>query len=50
MPNVSKLFRRLSIRAKLVVAFCAFGSVPLAVVGGYGALHAYLLPTPPTGA
>ncbi|MBI4253623.1 MAG: HAMP domain-containing protein, partial [Candidatus Rokubacteria bacterium] len=43
MPNVNKLFRRLSIRTKLVVAFCLFGSVPLAVVGGYGALHAYVL-------
>lgn len=43
MPNVNKLFPRLSIRAKLVVAFCLFGSVPLAVVSGYGALHAYVL-------
>ncbi|MBI2160879.1 MAG: HAMP domain-containing protein [Candidatus Rokubacteria bacterium] len=43
MPNVNKLFRRLSIRAKLVVAFCLFGSAPLAVVGGFGALHAYVL-------
>src|SRR3990170_4518605 len=43
MPNVNKLFRRLSIRAKLVVAFCLFGSIPLAVVGGYGALHSYVL-------
>src|SRR3972149_204529 len=43
MPNVNKLFRRVSIRTKLVVAFCVFGSVPLAVVGGYGALHAYVL-------
>src|SRR3972149_12167846 len=43
MPNVNKLFRRVSIRTKLVVAFCVSGSVPLAVVGGYGALHAYVL-------
>src|SRR3972149_10043898 len=43
MPNVNKLFRRVSIRTKLVVAFCLFGSIPLAVVGGYGALHAYVL-------
>ena len=43
MLNVDKLFPRLSIRAKLVVAFCLFGVVPVAVVGGYGALHSYVL-------
>jgi signal transduction histidine kinase len=43
MTNVNKLFRRLSIRAKLVVAFCLFGVVPAAVVGGYGAVHSFLL-------
>ncbi|OGL16225.1 MAG: hypothetical protein A3F92_16885 [Candidatus Rokubacteria bacterium RIFCSPLOWO2_12_FULL_71_22] len=43
MLNVDKLFPRLSIRAKLVVAFCFFGVVPVAVVGGYGALHSYIL-------
>jgi signal transduction histidine kinase len=43
MINVSKLFPRLSIRAKLVIAFCLFGVVPVAAVGGYGAVHSFLL-------
>jgi signal transduction histidine kinase len=45
MINVNKLFRRLSIRAKLVIAFCLFGVVPVAVVGGYGAAHSFVLLT-----
>lgn len=36
MINVNKLFPRLSIRAKLVIAFCLFGVVPVALVGGTG--------------
>ncbi|MBI2555253.1 MAG: GAF domain-containing protein [Candidatus Rokubacteria bacterium] len=43
MINVNKLFPRLSIRAKLVIAFCLFGVIPLALVGGYGVVHAFLL-------
>jgi signal transduction histidine kinase len=43
MINVSKLFPRLTIRAKLVIAFCLFGVVPVAAVGGYGAVHSFLL-------
>jgi len=43
MINVNKLFRRLSIRAKLVIAFVFFGVVPVALVGGYGAVFSFLL-------
>ncbi|MBI2367808.1 MAG: hypothetical protein HYV01_22785, partial [Deltaproteobacteria bacterium] len=43
MINVNKLFRRLSIRAKLVIAFVFLGVVPVAVVGGYGAVFSFLL-------
>lgn len=43
MRNLNKLFRRISIRTKLVVGFCFFGVIPLIVVGGYGALHSYHL-------
>ncbi|MFQ5830524.1 MAG: hypothetical protein ACE5JD_15415 [Candidatus Methylomirabilia bacterium] len=43
MINVNKLFRRLSIRAKLVIAFCLLGVVPVTVVGGYGALQSFFL-------
>ncbi|MFQ5848020.1 MAG: ATP-binding protein [Candidatus Methylomirabilales bacterium] len=43
MINVNKLFRRLSIRSKLVIAFCLFGVVPVSVVGGYGAFHSFWL-------
>ncbi|MFQ5852134.1 MAG: HAMP domain-containing protein [Candidatus Binatia bacterium] len=43
MININKLFRRLSIRAKLVVAFCLLGVVPVVVVGGYGAMQSFLL-------
>lgn len=45
MININKLFRRLSIRAKLVIAFCLFGVVPVAVIGGYGAVHSFFLLT-----
>lgn len=45
MVNINKLFRRLSIRTKLIIAFCLFGVVPVAVVGGYGAVHSFLLLT-----
>lgn len=41
--SINKLFVRLSIRAKLIIAFCLFGVVPVAVVGGYGAVHSFLL-------
>ncbi len=39
MINVNKFFRRLSIRTKLVIAFCLVGVVPVTVVGVL--LHAY---------
>ncbi len=32
-----------SIRSKLIIAFCLFGVVPVAVVGGYGAVHSFRL-------
>jgi hypothetical protein len=32
MININKLFRRLSIRAKLVIAFCLIGVVPEVMV------------------
>jgi nitrate reductase NapE component len=34
MININKLFHRLSIRAKLVIAFCLLEVVPVALVGG----------------
>lgn len=43
MINVNKLFRRLSIRAKLVIAFVLLGVVPLLTVGGYGAFFSFSL-------
>lgn len=43
MINVNKLFRRLSIRAKLVIAFVFLGVAPVALVGGYGAVFSFLL-------
>ena len=43
MINVNKLFRRLSIRTKLVIAFVLLGVVPVAVVGGYGAVFSFSL-------
>ena len=43
MININKLFRRLSIRAKLVIAFCLLGVVPVAVVGGFGAVQSFYL-------
>lgn len=43
MINVNKLFRRLSIRTKLVIAFALLGVVPVAVVGGYGAAFSFSL-------
>jgi signal transduction histidine kinase/HAMP domain-containing protein len=43
MINVNKLFRRLSIRTKLVIAFVLLGVVPVALVGGYGAVFSFLL-------
>ena len=43
MINFNKLFPRLSIRAKLVIAFCLFGVVPVATLGGYGAVHSFFL-------
>ncbi|MBI2884476.1 MAG: HAMP domain-containing protein [Candidatus Methylomirabilis oxyfera] len=41
--NINKIFGRLSIRAKLIIAFCLFGVVPVAVVGVYGAVHSFRL-------
>jgi signal transduction histidine kinase len=43
MVNVNKLFRRLSIRTKLVIAFVLLGVVPVAIVGGYGAVFSFSL-------
>ncbi len=43
MINVNKLFRRLSIRTKLVIGFVLLGVVPVAVVGGYGAVFSFSL-------
>lgn len=43
MINVNKLFRRLTIRNKLVIAFVLLGVVPLLVVGGYGAVFSFQL-------
>lgn len=43
MINVNKLFRRLSIQAKLVTAFCLLGVIPVAVVGGYGNVQSFIL-------
>jgi signal transduction histidine kinase len=43
MINVNKLFRRLTIRSKLVIAFVLLGVVPLLVVGGYGAVFSFSL-------
>jgi nitrate reductase NapE component len=34
MIDINKLFHRLSIRAKLVIAFCLLGVVSVAMVGG----------------
>ena len=43
MINVNKLFRRLSIRAKLVIAFMLLAVVPLLSAGGYGAFFSFSL-------
>lgn len=43
MVNVNKLFPRLPIRAKLVIAFSVFGVAPVLLVGGYGAFRSFLL-------
>src|SRR3990172_9031509 len=43
MVNVNKLFRRLSIRTKLVIAFVLLGVVPVAAAGGYGAVFSFSL-------
>ncbi|MBI4488476.1 MAG: GAF domain-containing protein [Deltaproteobacteria bacterium] len=43
MLNVNKLFRRLTIRSKLVIAFVLLGVIPLLVVGGYGAFYSFSL-------
>ena len=43
MINVNKLFRRLTIRTKLVIAFALLGVVPLLIVGGYGAFFSFSL-------
>ncbi|MBI4329477.1 MAG: HAMP domain-containing protein [Chloroflexi bacterium] len=43
MLNSSKLLPRLSIRVKLVIAFCLIGVVPVALVGGYGAAFSFTL-------
>src|SRR5574337_160050 len=41
--DINKIFGRLSIQAKLIIAFCLFGVVPVAVVGGYGAVYSFRL-------
>jgi two-component system, NarL family, sensor histidine kinase DevS len=41
--NVNKLFRRLTIRRKLVIAFVLLGVVPLLAVGGYNAFFPFSL-------
>jgi hypothetical protein len=41
MINVDKLFRRLSIRSKLIIAFVALGVIPVLVIGGYGASYSF---------
>jgi signal transduction histidine kinase len=41
--SLSGLFPRLPIRAKLVIAFCSFALLPVAAVGGWGALEAFRL-------
>ncbi|MBI4594705.1 MAG: GAF domain-containing protein [Candidatus Rokubacteria bacterium] len=43
MINVNKLFRRLNIRTKLVIAFVLLGVVPVALVGGHGAIFSFSL-------
>ncbi len=43
MVNISKLFRRLSITKKLVIAFVLIGIIPLSVVGSYGAFFSFSL-------
>lgn len=44
MPKSAGYFSpRLSIRAKLVIAFALFAVAPVAAVGGAGALHAFML-------
>lgn len=43
MVNVNKLFRRLTIRSKLVIAFVLLGTVPLLVVGSYAILFSFSL-------
>lgn len=40
---ISRVGRCMSIRTKLVVAFVLFAGLPVAVVGGAGALHAFVL-------
>ena len=43
MVNINKLFRRLSIRTKLVIAFVLMGVIPVLLIGAYGAIHSFLL-------
>ena len=43
MIKVNKLFRRLRIRTKLIIAFVLLGVVPVAVAGGYGAVFSFAL-------
>lgn len=43
MINLDKRFRRLGIRTKLVIAFVLLSVVPVALVGGYGAVFSFRL-------
>lgn len=43
LRSLHGLWPRRSIRSKLIIAFCLFGVVPVAVVGGYGAVHSFRL-------
>lgn len=43
LNRLARRIRRISIRAKLVVAFVLFAGLPVAAAGGAGALHAFSL-------
>lgn len=43
MIRLPRFFPRVTIQTKLILAFCLFGAVPVAVVGGYGAAHSFFL-------
>lgn len=43
LRSLHGLWPRRSIRSKLVIAFCLFGVIPVAAVGGYGAVYSFRL-------